>query len=58
MRVVASGKVVAKNHSRHAPPSVRKQIRKPGQRIEHLFALYEKLTGALIAPAKTGRRKS
>jgi hypothetical protein len=27
------------------------------QRVEHLFALYEKLTAPLIAPAKKGRRK-
>ncbi len=27
------------------------------QRVEHLFALYEKLTAALIPPAKKGRRK-
>lgn len=28
------------------------------QRVEHLFALYEKLTAPLIAPAKKGRRKT
>lgn len=28
------------------------------QRLEHLFALYEKLTVPLIAPAKKGRRKA
>jgi MmeI, target recognition domain/MmeI, C-terminal domain len=28
------------------------------QRVEHLFALYEKLTAPLIAPAKKRRRKS
>ncbi|HEV1993976.1 MAG TPA: type IIL restriction-modification enzyme MmeI, partial [Candidatus Acidoferrum sp.] len=28
------------------------------QRVEHLFALYEKLTAPLIAPAKKGRRKA
>jgi hypothetical protein len=27
------------------------------QRVEHLFALYGKLTAPLIAPAKKGRRK-
>ncbi len=27
------------------------------QRVEHLFALYEKLTAPLIAPTKRGRRK-
>ncbi|MGB8661582.1 MAG: type IIL restriction-modification enzyme MmeI, partial [Candidatus Acidiferrum sp.] len=27
------------------------------QRVEHLFALYEKLTAPLIAPAKKSRRK-
>ncbi|MGH9859756.1 MAG: type IIL restriction-modification enzyme MmeI [Candidatus Acidiferrales bacterium] len=29
-----------------------------GQRVEHLFALYEKLTAPLIAPAKKTRRKA
>jgi MmeI, DNA-methyltransferase domain/MmeI, target recognition domain/MmeI, C-terminal domain/MmeI, N-terminal domain/MmeI, helicase spacer domain len=28
------------------------------QRVEHLFALYERLTAPLIAPAKKGRRKT
>ncbi len=28
------------------------------QRVEHLFALYEKLTAPLIAPARKGRRKT
>src|SRR5439155_8065086 len=28
------------------------------QRVEHLFALYEKLAAPLIAPAKKGRRKN
>ncbi len=28
------------------------------QRVEHLFALYEKLSVPLIAPAKKGRRKT
>lgn len=28
------------------------------QRVEHLFALYEKLTAPLIAPTKRGRRKT
>ncbi len=28
------------------------------QRVEHLFALYERLTAPLIAPAKKGRRKA
>ncbi|MBI1750320.1 MAG: class I SAM-dependent DNA methyltransferase [Acidobacteria bacterium] len=28
------------------------------QRVEHLFALYEKLTAPLIAPTKKGRRKT
>lgn len=28
------------------------------QRVEHLFALYEKLTAPLIAPAKKGRQKA
>lgn len=28
------------------------------QRVEHLFALYEKLTTPLLPPAKKGRRKT
>jgi hypothetical protein len=27
------------------------------QRVQHLFALYEKLTAPLITPSKKGRRK-